>query len=54
MGSERKPVIYAKGLYKIYRVGETQVRALNGVDLSSIRGNSVPSWGPPVPVNPLF
>ena len=27
MGSERKPVIYAKGLYKIYRVGETQVRA---------------------------
>ena len=29
MGSERKPVIYAKGLYKIYRLGETQVRALN-------------------------
>lgn len=38
MGSERKPVIYAKGLYKIYRVGETQVRALNGVDLSVYPG----------------
>ena len=38
MGSERKPVIYAKGLYKIYRVGETQVRALNGVDLSIYLG----------------
>ena len=38
MGSERKPVIYAKGLYKIYRVGETQVRALNGVDLSIYPG----------------
>ena len=31
-------MIYAKGLYKIYRVGETQVRALNGVDLSIYPG----------------
>ena len=38
MGSERKPVIYAMCLYKIYRVGETQVRALNGVDLSIYPG----------------
>lgn len=38
MGSERKPVIWAKDLYKIYRVGETQVRALNGVDLSIYPG----------------
>lgn len=38
MGSEREPVIWAKNLYKIYRVGETQVRALNGVDLSIYPG----------------
>ena len=46
MGSERKPVIYAKGLYKIYRVGETQVRALNGVDLSIYPGEFCAIVGP--------
>ena len=31
---ERVPIIQVKNLYKIYRVGETKVRALNGVDLT--------------------
>lgn len=35
---ERKPVIQVNGLYKIYRVGETKVRALNGVDFSVYKG----------------
>ncbi|MGI6006199.1 MAG: ABC transporter ATP-binding protein [Ruminococcus sp.] len=38
MGAERKPVISVKNLYKVYRVGETQVRALNGVDLDIYPG----------------
>lgn len=36
---EREPVIIVKDLYKIYRVGETKVRALNGVSFSIDRGN---------------
>lgn len=38
MERSRKPVIEVKGLYKIYRVGETKVRALNGVDFSIYKG----------------
>ncbi len=34
-----KPVISVKDLYKIYRVGETKVRALNGVSFTINRGN---------------
>ncbi len=34
-----KPVISVKNLYKIYRVGETKVRALNGVSFTINRGN---------------
>ena len=34
-----EPVICVKDLYKIYRVGETKVRALNGVDFTIDRGN---------------
>ena len=34
-----QPVIQVKDLYKIYRVGETRVRALNGVDFTIERGN---------------
>lgn len=34
-----EPVICVKDLYKIYRVGETRVRALNGVDFTIDRGN---------------
>ena len=36
---DREPVIIVKDLYKIYRVGETKVRALNGVSFSIDRGN---------------
>ncbi len=35
---ERIPVIEVKNLYKIYRVGETKVYALNGVDFTMYRG----------------
>lgn len=35
---QAEPVISVKDLYKIYRVGETKVRALNGVDFTIDRG----------------
>ena len=35
------PVIRVKGLYKIYRVGETKVYALNGVDFEVYRGQFI-------------
>lgn len=35
---ERIPIIRVKNLYKIYRVGETKVRALNGVDFTLYKG----------------
>lgn len=38
MAQEREPVIQVKDLYKIYRVGENRVRALNGVDLTIYKG----------------
>jgi len=34
----RKPVIQVKDLYKIYRIGENKVRALNGVDFCIYKG----------------
>ena len=37
--NQSEPVIRVKDLYKIYRVGETRVRALNGVDFTIDRGN---------------
>ena len=33
-----KPVITVKDLYKVYRIGENRVRALNGVSFSINRG----------------
>ena len=36
---QAEPVISVKDLYKIYRVGETKVRALNGVSFTIDRGN---------------
>lgn len=36
---QAEPVITVKDLYKIYRVGETRVRALNGVDFTINRGD---------------
>lgn len=38
MTQKKEPVIQVKKLYKIYRVGENKVRALNGVDLTIYRG----------------
>lgn len=38
MEKQREPVIQVKNLYKIFRVGNTKVRALNGVDLTIYRG----------------
>jgi len=38
MEKAREPVIQVKNLYKIFRIGNTKVRALNGVDLSIYRG----------------
>ncbi|MBQ6806710.1 MAG: ABC transporter ATP-binding protein [Lachnospiraceae bacterium] len=36
---QTEPAIEVKNLYKIYRVGETKVRALNGVDFTINRGD---------------
>lgn len=38
MEQKRIPVIQVKGLKKIYRVGETRVKALNGVDFTIYKG----------------
>ena len=38
MAKTGKPVIQVKDLYKIYRVGDTKVRALNGVDFTIYKG----------------
>lgn len=35
---EREPVIQVKDLYKIFRVGSSKVRALNGVDMTIYKG----------------
>ena len=35
---KREPVIQVKNLYKVYRVGETKVYALSGVDFTMYRG----------------
>lgn len=40
------PVIQVKKLYKIYRVGETKVYALNGVDFSLYKGEFCAIVGP--------
>ena len=38
MGNGEKPVIQVRNLYKIYRVGESYVKALNGVNLEIYKG----------------
>ena len=35
---QRKAIIEVKNLYKIYKVGSTKVRALNGVDFKVYEG----------------
>lgn len=39
--TRRTPVIRVKNLYKVYRVGETKVYALNGVDFEIYKGEFV-------------
>ena len=36
--AKKEPVIEVKNLYKIYRIGQNKVRALNGVDMTIYRG----------------
>ena len=38
MEKKKEPVIEVKNLYKVFKVGDTKVRALNGVDLTIYRG----------------
>lgn len=38
MPEKKIPVIQVKELYKIYRVGEQRIRALNGIDLTIYKG----------------
>ena len=38
MLAEKTPVIEVRDLYKIYRIGEQRVKALNGVDLTIYKG----------------
>lgn len=38
MEENRQPVIQVKNLYKIFRVGDEKVRALNGVDMTIYKG----------------
>ncbi len=38
MQDTQKPVIQVRDLYKVYRVGDTKVRALNGVDFTIYKG----------------
>ncbi len=43
---ERMPIIQVKNLYKVYRVGETKVYALGGVDFTMYRGEFCAIVGP--------
>ena len=43
---EQQPVITVKNLYKIYKVGDTKVRALNGVSFDIQQGEFVSIMGP--------
>ena len=38
MEKQKEPVIQVRDLYKIYRVGDSRVRALNGVDFTIYKG----------------
>ena len=39
MGTQARPVIQVKNLYKVYRVGDSHVRALDGVNLEIYKGD---------------
>ena len=42
----REPVIQVKNLYKVYRMGDTKVYALNGVDFTIYKGEFCAITGP--------
>lgn len=46
MGEEKKPIIQVTNLYKIYRVGDTKVHALDGVDFTIYKGEFCAIVGP--------
>ena len=46
MEDQKIPIITVKNLYKIYRVGETKVYALNGVDFNIYKGEFCAIVGP--------
>ncbi len=46
MIDKKTPIIQVKNLYKIYRVGETRVHALDGVDFTVYRGEFCAIVGP--------
>ena len=53
--SKKIPMIQVKNLYKVYKVGDTRVYALGGVDFTIyIKENFVRLSAPPVPESPLF
>ena len=45
-----EPIISVRDLYKIFKIGDTEVYALNGLNFD--RENLLPSWVPPVPESP--
>lgn len=46
MAEVKKPIIQVKNLYKVYRVGDTKVYALDGVDFSINKGEFCAIVGP--------
>ena len=47
-------VIRVENLYKTYRMGDIEVPALRGINLSIERGEFVAVMDPPGPANPLL
>ena len=46
MAQKKEAVIQVRNLYKIYRIGENRVKALNGVSLNIYRGEFCSIVGP--------
>lgn len=46
MAEEKTPMIQVKNLYKVYKIGETKVYALNGVDFTIYKGEFCAIVGP--------
>lgn len=49
--AKKRTVIDAKGISKIYQMGEVEVKALRGVDVEIKKVKLFPSWVLPDPVN---